>query len=189
MEKQLREHLLENEQLLWTGRPEAFETLDKSNKTSIMVGLVIKLVVTLGILLLYGMSARQDGGNIKPIVIVFILAIAAFAIVNPFLLARRLGKKTIYGLTDKRIIRSGSTDGAVPYARIKKAVLRTDDDGHTCLLCGPRACGLKPRQWRGEADAAFIDSHDEPEADRVILYALPMDDRLKDLLNKYLPLE
>ena len=88
MEKQLREHLLENEQLLWTGRPEAFETLDKSNKTSIMVGLVIKLVVSLGILLLYGMSARQDGGNIKPIVIVFILAIAAFAIVNPFVKQR-----------------------------------------------------------------------------------------------------
>ena len=32
MEEQFREHLMEGEQLLWTGRPESFETLDKTNK-------------------------------------------------------------------------------------------------------------------------------------------------------------
>ena len=34
MEEQLREHLMEDEQLLWTGCPESFDTLDKTNKTS-----------------------------------------------------------------------------------------------------------------------------------------------------------
>ena len=189
MEKQLREHLLEDERLLWIGRPESFDTLDKTNKTGIVVGLVVKAVITLGVLLLYCISARQNGGGIKPGVIVFILAIAAFALANPFLIARRLRRKTIYGLTDKRILRSGSNDEAVPYGRIHKAKLSKDNDGRTSLLCGSRACGLKPRQWRGEADAAFIDSHDESAAERVILYALPMDDKLKDLLNAYLPLE
>ena len=65
MEEQLREYLMEGEQLLWTGRPESFETLDKTNKTSIIVGLVIKAIITLGILLLFIISAQENGG-VKP---------------------------------------------------------------------------------------------------------------------------
>lgn len=188
MEKQLKELLLADEELLWMGSPEAFDTLDKTNKTSIIVGLVIKVLVILGILLTFVFSA-QSANNTKPGVFLFILAFGVFALVNPFLIARRLRRKTIYGLTNKRIIRSGATDNAVPYERIKKAVLRMDDDGHTSLLCGSRAVNLKPRKWRGEADASFIDSSNEPEATRVILYALPMDDSLREILEKHLPLE
>ena len=188
MEKQLRERLLEDEQLLWTGCPESFDTLDRTNKTSIIVGLVIKALVALGILLLLCSSARE-GRGVHPGLFICVLAAAAYAMLYPFLIARRLRNKTFYGLTDKRVIRTGATDNAVPYERIKKAVLRTDKDGHTTLLCGPRACDLKPRQWRGEADASFIDNREEPEASRVILYALPMDDALKELLNQNLPLQ
>lgn len=187
MEQQLREHLMEDEQLLWIGRPEAFDTFDRTNKTSIVVGLVIKVIVTLGLVLTFVSSGDQ--GNIQPGIIAFVLLFAVFAIVNPFLIARRLRKKTIYGLTNKRILRSGVYDEAVPYERIKSAVLRTDADGHTSLLCGPRAVNLKPRQWRGEADASYINSLDAPEAARVMLYAMPMSDELKALLEKYLPIK
>lgn len=188
MEKQLREHLLDDEQLLWTGYPKFTETLDKTNKTSIIVWLVIKAIIILGIMLMYLLSAQSEGAK-HPGVFFFILAFAVFAVLNPFLIARRLRRKTIYGLTDKRIIRAGSTDNAVPYDRIKRAKLRTDKDGNTSLLCGERAINLKPRQWRGEADASFIDNHDVPEAERVILYAIPMDKKLNDLLYRYLPLK
>ena len=189
MEKQLREHLWEDEQLLWSGCPESFETLDRTNKKSILVGLVIKVLVALGILVLLFISSQQNGKNVSPAVIVIYLAFAAYAIMTPFLVARHLRRNTIYGLTDKRVIRSGQSDQAVPYERIKSAVLRTDDDGHTSLLCGSRAYNLKPCKWRGEADAAFINGSEEPEAERVILYALPMDSRLEELLKKYLPLQ
>lgn len=188
MEEQLREQLLEDEQLLWTGCPESFNTFDKTNKPSIVIGLVIKALFILGILFLF-LYSTQNGDSKQPGIFICIIAFTAFTVVNPFLIARRLRKKTIYGLTNKRIIRSGSTDNAVPYERIKKATLATDKDGHTTLLCGERAVDLKPRKWRGEADASFIDTHDAPEADRVILYALPMDSRLNDLLYKYLPIK
>lgn len=188
MEEQLREQLMEDEKLLWMGCPESFDTLDRTNRTGIVVGLIVKALVALGILIIYIVSAGQQGISVKPGMIVAILALAAFAMLNPFLVARRLRKKTIYGLTDRRVLRSGSNDGAVPYERIRNAVLRTDSDGHTSLLCGPRAYRLKPRQWRGEADASFINNREEPEADRVILYALPMDGRLRELLYQYLPL-
>lgn len=186
MEEQLREHLMEDEQLLWVGAPESFETLDKTNKTSIIIGTIIKVVVTLS--LLFCFTFAQEKGSVQPGVIAFILVFATLALINPFLIARRLRKKTFYGLTDKRVMRSGNFDEAIPYDRIKTAVLRTDEDGHTSLLCGSRAVKLKPRQWRGEADASFINSNDDSEAARVILFALPMNSELKALMEKYLPI-
>ena len=188
MEKELREHLLEDERLLWSGCPVPFYTFDNTNKNSIIAGLIIKILVTLGVVALFIASARETGES-KPGVFVFIFLFAVFAVINPFLIARRLRKKTLYGLTDKRVIRVGAKDEAVPYERIKRAVLRTDRDGRTSLLCGPRAVNLKPRQWRGEADASFINANSEPEADRVILFALPMDDQLRNLLTEHLPIQ
>jgi len=148
MEQQLRERLMPDEHLLWCGSPEPFETLDKTNKRPIIVGTIIKAIVAVCVLILYFVSIRQEGVSARPGLIIVVLALAAFAMLNPFLTARRLRKKTIYGLTDKRAMRCGSNDNAVPYERIKSAELRTDEDGHTTLLCGPRALKLKPRQWR-----------------------------------------
>ena len=187
MEEQLRGNLLEDEQLLWVGAPQSFETLDKTNKTSIIVGIIIKVLVTL--FLIYCFTFAQDSGSINLHIIAVILVFAALALINPFLVARRLRKKTLYGLTNKRVLRAGTFNEAVPYDRIKRAVLRTDADGHTSLLCGSRAVKLKPRQWRGEADASFINSNDDTEAARVILFALPEDGGLVALLEKYLPLK
>ena len=188
MEQQLREHLKEDEQLLWSGRPEAFETLDRTNRSGIITGLVIKALVSLAILAAY-IIAVQRQGSFSPGVVVIILAFAAFALASPFLTARRLRRKTIYGLTDKRIMRYGSFEGAVPYERIRSAVLRTDEDGHTSLLCGPKTVGLEPRKWRSQADAPFINSEDDPEAVRVLLYAVPMSDGFKEILEKHLTLK
>jgi len=189
MEQQLRERLMPDEHLLWCGSPEPFETLDKTNKRPIIVGTIIKAIVAVCVLILYFVSIRQEGVSARPGLIIVVLALAAFAMLNPFLTARRLRQNTIYGLTDKRAMRCGSNDNAVPYERIKSAELRTDEDGHTTLLCGPRALKLKPRQWRAEADAAFINMADEAEADRVMFYALPMDDEVRAIMKKYLPIK
>ena len=187
MEQKLRNLLAEDETLLWSGRPEPFETLDKTNKQSILIGLAIKIAVVAGLLILYLRAARDVG--IKPGVIVVVLLIGGYAILNPFITARRLRKNTFYGLTDKRVIRAGANDSAVPYERMKNAVLRTDADRHTTLLCGPRTKNLKPHQWRSEADASFINGPDDPEAIRVILYAVPQDKEFKALIKKYLGID
>ena len=186
MEENFESLLAENEKLLFTVRPEHFETLDKTNRNSIVMGVIIKAVVTAILLVLYLLTAL-NAGSVNVAVFIVILAVAAYAIANPFLVARRLRDKTLYGLTDKHILRSGSNAGAVPYDRIKHAVLRTDEDGHTTLLCG-ESTNLKPTKWRLEADAAFINEMDNEEADRVILYAIPMNAELKAFLKEKLPL-
>ena len=82
MENQLRELLMEDERLLWSGRPEAFDTLDKTNKPGIIAGLVIKSIVILGILWIYLYSARDRG--VSPVGLGFILALSAVALAYPF---------------------------------------------------------------------------------------------------------
>lgn len=182
MEQKFRDLLEKDETLLWSGCPEHFETLDKTNKQSIVVGTVIKVCVIAGILALYIRGALTAAG-IKWGIVAVILAFGAFALANPFLVARRLRGKTFYALSDRRVLRTGANDESVPYERIKSAALCTDEDGHTTLLCGPRTKNLKPRQWRGEADAAFINGPDDPEALRVILYDLPMTKELRAILK------
>lgn len=188
METKLRNLLAEDETLLWSGTPEPFETLDKTNKKSIFIGLAIKIAIIATCLILY-IHAALNAVGIKPGVIIFILALGGYAICNPFITAKRLREKTIYGLTDKRVLRAGTAEGGVPYERMKSVVLRMDEDGHTSLLCGPNTKNLKPRQWRSEADAAFINGPDDPEALRVIMYAIPNDKELKTLLKKYLQID
>ena len=183
MEQQFGELLEKDKKLLWCGKPQRFETLDKTNRQSILTGTVIKLIVIGGILALYIYSAL-GAGSIKWGLVAAILAFGAFALANPFLIARRLRDKTFYGLSDRRVLRTGANDDSVPYERIKSASLRTDADGHVTLLCGPRTKDLKPHQWRGEADAAFINGPDDPEAQRVILYNLPMTKELRAILKE-----
>lgn len=188
MEQKLHELLDEDETLLWSGRPEPFTTMDKTNKSSILIGLFIKFAVTL-FFLLYYIKATSAGAGVKPGVIIFILAVGGYALANPFFVARRLREKTLYGLSDRRLLRAGAMNEAVPYDRMKNVVLRTDADGHTSLLCGPRTQDFKPTLWRGEADAAFINGPDDDEVLRAIMYALPKDKKLETLLRRYLPID
>ncbi|MBO6017671.1 MAG: hypothetical protein J6Z15_03025 [Oscillospiraceae bacterium] len=188
MDENLRELLEKDEKLLWSGQPEQFEALDRTNRQSIITGLILKVAVTLGLIILYILIAVHISADIKPGIVAALLIVCAAMLANPFLVAKRLRNNTIYGLTDRRILRAGAKEDSVDYERIKNAALRIDADGHMSLLCGPRAKNLRPQQWRVHADAAFVNRVDEPECVRLILYALPMNEELKTILEKHFPI-
>ena len=187
MEEKFRDLLEEGEKILWCGRPEAFETMDKTNRNGIIAGLVIKAVVVAVLLVLYLITTGLAGA--KAGFIICLLVLGAIIMANPFLVARRLRNKTLYALSNRRILRCGSNSGGVPYDRIKTASLKQDADGHTTLLCGPEMQNLKSRSWRIYADVGFLNNADAAECDRAILYALPMDEDLSALLHNYLPID
>ena len=120
MEQKFSELLEKDEKLLWCGCPEHFETLDKTNKKSIIVGLIIKAIVIVGILALYIHGALMAAG-VKWGIVAAVLAFGAYAFVNPLLVARRLRNKTFYALSDRRILRTGLSEalrqmiGVEPY--------------------------------------------------------------------------
>ena len=187
MEEQLRPLLAKDEKLLWCGRPETFETLDKTNKPRILTGILIKTVLFAAMLCAY-IRASLATDSFSILMAAAIAATGFLVIAYPFYVANSLRKKRVYGLTDRRILRLGENNETVPYSRIKTAALRTDADGHTSLLCGPGTVKLRPNRWRGKADSPFFNRPDKPEAEDVVLYALPMDKKLRSVLEEHLPI-
>lgn len=186
MEDRLHDMLTEGETLLWSGQPLTFKALDRTNQSRIVTGLVIKATATVAALTIYAQLARNSAVGIKPGVVIFIVLLAAFVMYYPFHTARRLRSNTLYGLTDKRILRVGAKEQAVAYDRIKRVTLRSDDDGQYTLLAGSRVQSLRPTRWRYEADAPFVDDPRDAEAENVVLYALPLDGSLNRILKQYL---
>lgn len=186
MEEQFSALLEDEEHLLWCGRPEAFETLDKTNRGPILRGLAIKITIMLVSLILYILTSHEAGVNTG--LILGFLVLGAIIAVSPFFVARRLKNDTFYGLTERRILRVGSKSGSVSYEIITVASLKTDADGHTTLLCGPDMQKMKSSKWRVYSDAGFLVDTESGICDRAVLYALPKDKKLAELLYRYLPL-
>ena len=70
MEELLKESLREDEKLLWSGRPEAFETLDKTHKSPFIRSGIITAVVTIALCVAYVILAKANDVPLKPAVLV-----------------------------------------------------------------------------------------------------------------------
>ena len=184
MEDIIKEALREEETVLWQSKPEAFETLDKTNKKRFWVTLCICTVVFIAIMALSLFNGKTE---VKPSVVVILFVLCAFAPLRRILDANQI-RKLRYVVTNQRmLVVSGDVKG-VALERVKQAVLRTDADGHLSLLAG--AEGVKKRQsyWR---DLALIgqpgaSSDDEP-IDTFGFYAVEDKKGLERVLKQVLP--
>ena len=151
MEDILKSKLKDDETLLWSATPEAFETLDKTHKAGFIRKAIIITIVFAAIVAFYINMAIDKNAAIQIPVLLIGLAAAAYGIFGEFLDANKLRNKTIYGLTDQRMIAvMGMSTEAVEYARMNAGDYEfvTDEDGHTSLLCGERAREAKPNGRR-----------------------------------------
>ena len=151
MEDILKSKLKDDETLLWCAVPEAFETLDKTHKAHFMRKAILVAIGMVAVILLYILAAAKNHAAVQPLVIAVLLAAGAYGIFGDILDANKLRKKTVYGLTDQRIIAvMGMSTESVDYERMGKGDYEfvTDEDGHTSLLCGERAREAKPHARR-----------------------------------------
>ena len=145
MEEKLKAKLKDDETLLWTARPETFEILDKTHKAHFVVKAILVSVVAVAAIAMYVNAALKAGASVQIAVILIALAAAGYGIFGEFLDGRKLQNKTLYALTDQRMIAlMGMSFEAVDYGRLKDYEFVTDEDGHTSLLCGERARDVKP---------------------------------------------
>ena len=139
MEQKLKAKLKDDETLLWSARPEAFETLDKTHKSHFITKASIIAVVFAAIVVVYIKAAINTNSAIQIPVILIGLVAALYGIFGEFLDANKLRNKTLYALTDQRIIAMmGMSFEAVDYTRLTDYDFVTDGDGHTTLISGPR---------------------------------------------------
>ena len=189
MEDMLSSVLETGEEVLWKGKPESFETLDKTYKPVIIKGEIIKIVVSLALLIAYIVTVNNSGAGVKPAIVVIILAVMAYALASPFLHANTLRRKVEYVITNQRLFTIKDDAKGVEFGKIKVAEIKTDDDGHTTLLCGPTAVKANVDKWRGDAAIGLRLDNDTLDCDALTWYAIPNAKEVEVLLKKYLPIK
>lgn len=188
MEELLKESLREDEKLLWSGRPEAFETLDKTHKSPFIRSGIITAVVTIALCMAYVILAKAKEAPLKPAVLVIVAACGIFIIVRGLLDASKIRKRTSYVITDKRLLILTDSAKSVEYSAISASKLDRDEDGHTSLLCGEDAIKARPWKRRAAALSGAITNENTGMCERFVMYALPDADKIKEILKPYLPL-
>ena len=188
MEELLKESLREEETLLWSGRPEAFETLDKTHKVPFIRKGIIAALVTIAICAAYVIFAQIKNVPLKPAVPVIVAACGIFVILRGLIDASKLRKRVLYAITDKRLIIQTDSDKSVEYSAISAAKLSSDKDGHVSLLCGENAIKAKPWRRRELALTGAVTNDTTGVCESFVMYALPETDKVNEILKSYLSL-
>ena len=188
MEEYLKKELGEDENLLWSGRPEPFETLDQTNKKPVIVKAIVAGIAVTALCLAYILYAGRSGVGVKIGLPVVTVLIGIFAAVRPLMDAAKVRKSVMYAMTDKRIfVIIGDSVKSLEYSSINVARFRTDEDGHSALLCGEKGVTMKPSAWRAAVLSGVCTDEKTGLCDSFVLYAIPDAGKVKDLLKVYLP--
>lgn len=187
MEEYLKKELGRDEKLLWTGRPEPFETLDQTNKKAILVKAAVTGIVVAALCLAYILYAGGSGVGVKVGVPVIVVLIGIFVALRPLIDAVKVRKRVMYAVTDKRLLIVSDCVRSVGYSSINEACFRTDEDGHHALLCGEKGVKMKPSAWRVAVLTGVYIDEETGLCDSFVLYAIPDVEKVKDILKAYLP--
>ena len=188
MEETLARVLESDEHLIWQGKPEEFETLDKSYKKLFVNRVIIAIIAAAVIIAAYAFIILNKGVELNIFVRVVIAAASVLGPLSVFNYANKLRKKTVYAASNKRLIVYSGDLKTTEYEMIKTACFKKDEDGHTTLLCGKEAVNAAPSKWRMISLFGLNDLEAEggPECERFGFYALENPEELREVLAPYL---
>lgn len=188
MEQKLLAKLKDDETLLWSARPEAFETLDKTHKAHFIKKAVLITVIFAAIVIAYVVAAIDTSSEIQIPVIIIALVAALYGIFGDFLDANKLKKKSLYALTDQRLIAMmGMSFEAVDYERLSDFDFFSDEDGHVSLLCGERAREAKPFGRRSATVCGAQNNSETGECEGFAMYGVTAEvENIREILSKHI---
>ena len=185
MEQKLKEVLVEGEQLLWSGKPE-FKTLGETHKNTFAVKAVVVAFAAIAFLMYYLIGVKNGLIAFKAMVLLLTAVLAAVPLSLEWLAAQKM-KKTIYAVTDRRLIAMVDTaTNIVTYDKIKSYKFAEDADGQVSLVCGCDMMKKSPRSYRSSAVFGLRMKEDGSECERFVMYAIPEADKVKKLVVKYM---
>lgn len=188
MEEKLLTKLKDDETLLWSAKPEAFETLDKTHKAHFMKKAIMIAVFFAAIIVAYIVAALNTHSDIQVAVIIIGLAAALYGIFGDFLDANKLKNKSLYALTDQRMIAMmGMSFEAVDYERVHDFDFFTDEDGHVSLLCGERAREVKPYSRRSITVCGAQNNAETGECQGFAMYGVTAEqENIRKILSQHI---
>ena len=171
MDDTLKSALEKGEKILFKGKSESFETLDKTNKQPFMITTVLTVLICLALILTYTVNTLAIE-NFKILVPVVIAAVGALIISSVFRDSRKI-RKLEYVITNKRLMRLGEDIVSIPFPAIKQYIFKMDEEGHTSLLIGEDAITKKSSKWRSAGVSSFSKDPNTGECEHAVFYAVP----------------
>lgn len=188
MEQILQNKLKPEETLLWTGRPAAFVTMDRTHKASIIKKCIIVAIAVVAVLAAYLFYATSNELPINASMIVIALVAGAYGMSGSFTIANKLRTKTLYALTDARlIIVCGTHFEATTYENVLGYDFVTDEDGHTSLICGDTPKSETSNMRRTGTVRGAVNDTENGRCHSFVMYALEDVDAVKKILAKHMP--
>lgn len=185
MEQKLNENLIDGEKLLWSGKPE-FKTLGETHKKAFAAKVVVIVAALVAFFAYYFSGVKAGTIPFKVMAVVIMLVIAAVPLMLEWLDAQKM-KKTVYAVTDKRLITLVDTAvNAVSYDQVKEFKFAEDADGQVSLVCGCDMMKKNPRSYRASAVYGLRMKADNSECERFVMYAIPEADKVKKLVSKFI---
>lgn len=187
METMIREKLQADETLLWSAKPEEFETLDAVHKTPIIRKIAVILLGIVGLSAWYISAAIANGVAVQPIAILVCASPFLYSIWNDFSDARKLKGQMIYALTDRRLLTmNGKQLSALEYSKLPCYDLVTDAAGHVSLVCGEDAMRAKEKSRREAAVCGVRMNIDTDLCESYAMYGVTEHaDQIKQILSQY----
>lgn len=183
MEQKLYDNLMEGEKVLWSGKPES-QTFGKTHKTFFIAKAAVIAIALIGFFMYYLGGVNAGTIPFKASAIIIVLVIAAVPLTLEWLDAQKM-KKTIYAVTDKRLITLVDTAvNAVTFDQVKAHKFAEDADGQVSLVCGCDMMKASPRTYRASAVYGLRMKADNSECERFVMYAIPEADKVKKLVAK-----
>lgn len=188
MEEKLLAKLKDDETLLWSAKPEAFETLDKTHKAHFVKKAILIAVIFAAIIIAYVVAALDTNSEIQIPVIIIGLVAALYGIFGDFLDANKLKNKSLYALTDQRLIAMmGMSFEAVDYERVSDFDFFEDEDGHVSLLCGERAREAKPFGRRSATVCGAQNNSETGACEGFAMYGVTAEvENIRKILSKHI---
>lgn len=123
-EKFLKENMLPDEKVLWTGRPTNVKTFEKPYTLGYIIRFVIGVLCIVFAIWYWTYAMAKDLGTSLPVTMTIIMvAIAAFLFITPFTLPARLAKRAMYAITNQRAMIIYNVNPAVARQRELSAVM------------------------------------------------------------------
>lgn len=186
MDIKLQEIMNPDEKLLWSGKTEAFDTLDLTHKKSFVTKAIVMVVSFIALVAVYFSYIGSNGIEAKPVFVLIVGALMAVPVLGMFQDAKKL-RGAIYAVTDKRLIAIVDGIRTVDLASVNQAQFKTDEDGHTSLLLGKNGIKARSPRWR----YLSVSSPDVDEATGLCMkfgfYAVEDHAKLKEVLKSFLP--
>ena len=188
MEVKLQSVLEEGEQLLWSGRPEPIVTLQGLYKSAILRKI---LMIVAGIVILAGWyisAAVKNGVEVQPIAIIVCALPFLYSIYNDFADAKVLRERTLYAMTDRRMITVvDKAVSGVEYYKVEGWKVEADADGVVSLVCGYDALKAREHCRREFAVCGARTNLDTGLCESYVMYGITEEaDKVAEIAAKYI---